>query len=73
MRLINATTLTIHEFVDADAAPSYAILSHTWGEEECSLRDVQEGRAVGMKGYAKINHCCSQALKEGLSWAWVDT
>jgi hypothetical protein len=73
MRLIKADSLTIEEFADVHAAPPYAILSHTWGEEECSLRDVREGVAPTKKGFAKIKFCCDQALQDGLAWAWVDT
>ncbi|OOF92107.1 hypothetical protein ASPCADRAFT_518000 [Aspergillus carbonarius ITEM 5010] len=46
MRLINVEgyetgSLKIEEFYDEDIPP-YAILSHTWGEEEVTLRDMEE-------------------------------
>ncbi|KAE9571193.1 Vegetative incompatibility protein HET-E-1 [Colletotrichum fructicola] len=39
MRLINANTLELEEFFD-DNIPRYAILSHTWGQEEVSFQDL---------------------------------
>lgn len=38
MRLINATTFELKDFFDADL-PTYAILSHRWGENEVSYQD----------------------------------
>ncbi len=38
MRLINTRTLELHEFFD-HCVPSYAIVSHTWGDEEITLQD----------------------------------
>jgi len=38
MRLINTKSLDLEEFFEEDI-PDYAILSHTWGEEEVSLQD----------------------------------
>lgn len=38
MRLINVDTLEL-EFFEEDSAPKYAILSHTWGDEETSLQE----------------------------------
>lgn len=75
MRLINAKTLKIQEFPSEDAYPPYAILSHTWGspEQECTLQSMNDPDISFRIGYTKIKHCCVQALKDGLSWAWVDT
>src|SRR5690348_8811033 len=46
MRLLHTKTLLLHEFVDSDL-PKYAILSHTWGNEEISF---QEWRMSGGEG-----------------------
>lgn len=75
MRLINAKTLGIQEFPSEDAYPPYAILSHTWGppEQECTLQSMTQPDVSSRAGYSKIKLCCDQALKDGLSWAWVDT
>jgi hypothetical protein len=76
MRLIHATTLEIYEFLNEAQIPPFAILSHTWGEEECTLQQMQDPIASLVsrrKGYKKIQLCCEQALKDGLGWAWIDT
>ncbi len=72
MRLINTTTFDVCEF-PGDSTADYAILSHTWGEEECTLRDMLRHDAELRKGYTKIKFCCEQAVRDGLNWAWVDT
>ncbi|KAI5462202.1 heterokaryon incompatibility protein-domain-containing protein [Mariannaea sp. PMI_226] len=74
MRLINVETLQMEEFF-GDAIPKYAILSHTWGEEEVSFDDWhQPERAARMKGYAKIMGTCSFVSGiTGLNYVWVDT
>ncbi|KAL2105093.1 hypothetical protein VUR80DRAFT_9008 [Thermomyces stellatus] len=73
MRLINTTTLQLRFF--ASNEPPYAILSHTWGEEEVLFQDMKDGpeRAARLKGFAKIRNCCRQAVRDGYEWAWVDT
>ncbi|KAK5656578.1 hypothetical protein OQA88_4557 [Cercophora sp. LCS_1] len=39
MRLLNATTLRVEEFFND--VPPHAILSHTWGDEEMTLADME--------------------------------
>ncbi len=74
MRLINVDSLSFEEFIHE--VPSYAILSHTWGEdkEELSFLDVQEGNVSkeGI-GLVKLQGCCTQAKKDGLQYVWIDT
>ncbi|KAH9908217.1 HET-domain-containing protein [Xylariomycetidae sp. FL2044] len=67
MRLLNAHTfiITDHNAIDT---PPYAILSHTWGEEEVTFVDMTEGKAKSMKGYSKIEGCCKQAISDGLEF-----
>ncbi|SPO04558.1 uncharacterized protein DNG_07243 [Cephalotrichum gorgonifer] len=75
MRLLNANTIKLEEFNEADAPP-YAILSHTWGSQEVTFQEIQgDGLVPGSKaaGYEKISRTCRQALKQGLGYAWVDT
>ncbi|KAI0806359.1 HET-domain-containing protein [Xylaria sp. FL0064] len=74
MRLLNCKTLTFEEFVQQDI-PRYAILSHTWGDEEVSLCDMKNDKATAskLKGYAKIEATCRIAQEQGLDYAWVDT
>jgi hypothetical protein len=73
MRLLNTRDLKLHEFM-GDFDEPYAILSHTWGSEECTLQHmltpaVAESRA----GFRKIKDCCKLARQNGFEWAWVDT
>lgn len=72
MRLINVSTMLVEEFISADV-PQYAILSHTWEEEEVSLQDMKSLVAKSKKGYGKIEATCILAAAEGLAYAWVDT
>jgi len=72
MRLINTSTLEIHEF-PGDSDKDYAILSHTWDKEECTFQDMSTWSVKLKRGFAKIEFCCKQAAQDGLEWAWVDT
>lgn len=73
MRLIKTDTFQISGFPDVERAPPFAVLSHTWGDQECSLQDMDDPGVKSRAGYRKIKYCCEQALKDGLKWAWVDT
>jgi len=42
MRLINSVTRDFEEFIGSDI-PKYAILSHTWGDEEISFQEMAYG------------------------------
>jgi hypothetical protein len=53
--------------------PRYAILSHRWGEEEVTFRDLAKGGAKKMAGYSKIQFCGEQARRDGLQYFWLDT
>ncbi|CCD42655.1 similar to kinesin light chain 1 [Botrytis cinerea T4] len=57
--------------------PAYAILSHTWGEEEVVYQDLENGKdkskAVNKAGWKKIQFCAKQAAVDGLEYFWVDT
>lgn len=55
--------------------PLYAILSHTWGQEEVSYNDIlkSDGKEKGKIGYEKIRFCAGQAARDGLKYIWVDT
>jgi hypothetical protein len=71
MHLLNTTTLKLKYFIED--IPLYAILSHTWGDEEVTFDDIDKPHAVDMKGYHKILKSCAQALEDGYEWIWVDT
>jgi len=42
MRLLNAETFTRADFNNESTVPDYAILSHTWGDDEVTFRDFAE-------------------------------
>lgn len=74
MRLVNVKTLKLEKFLD-DKVPPYAILSHTWkDDEELSFRDIEEGKInkPGI-GSVKLQRCCKQAERDGLGYTWIDT
>jgi len=77
MRLINCQTLEIEEF-NEESLPAFAILSHTWGNDEVSFEIMKASGGTGGhlrdgNGYKKIKETCRMAKMEGLSHAWVDT
>jgi len=64
--------LVLREFL-GENVPAYAILSHTWGDEEVSFRDVEADAGKNMAGWKKIDFCAKQAGADGLRYIWVDT
>lgn len=57
-----------------DNIPTYAILSHTWGEDgEVSYNELVAGTGKNKPGYKKIEFCVEQAARDGLQYSWVDT
>lgn len=89
MWLINTTTLELHNFLDARAAPPYAILSHCWGKDEMNFKDFRKTRNCRGSGYQKIVDSCRVLRNsffeiwtisgtetfpiEELKWIWIDT
>lgn len=71
MRLINASTGQLEYFFED--VPKYAILSHTWEDEEVTFQEFSKLSAKTKKGYLKIERSCRIALLHGLQYAWVDT
>jgi hypothetical protein len=86
MRLIEASTLKLVSRRENDLPP-YAILSHTWGNDEdevsfhdmmaftiSSVESISNTRIVLQKlGFAKIRESARLALADGLSYVWIDT
>ncbi|KAL9624806.1 MAG: hypothetical protein Q9204_007842, partial [Flavoplaca sp. TL-2023a] len=72
MRLLDTKTLEYVEIVRPEEV-EYAILSHTWGEEEVSLEDFLKPESKQLQGYKKIKGCCTQAYDDGYAYVWVDT
>ncbi|TGJ83330.1 hypothetical protein E0Z10_g5412 [Xylaria hypoxylon] len=72
MYLLNVHTRQLQEFI-ADEMPPFAILSHTWGEDEVLYQDLQDPKHKEKLGYAKIEGCCRQAIRDKIEFVWVDT
>ncbi|KAM0561074.1 hypothetical protein ACHAPJ_003575 [Fusarium lateritium] len=77
MRLVNTKTLQLESL--GEGAEKYAILSHTWGNEEVLFDDIQnptrmeEIRKKNGAGYRKISQSCEKALSRGFDYIWIDT
>ncbi|GLB12364.1 hypothetical protein AtubIFM57258_010046 [Aspergillus tubingensis] len=77
MRLLNTCLsdtgdFVIQEFFDYELPP-YAILSHTWGNEEVTFQEINAASAKEKSGYNKIIQCCSVARADGHKYVWIDT
>ena len=74
MRLLqynNDGGFSLTKFFESDI-PKYAILSHRWGTEEVTFKDLLEGTSKNNAGYGKIQFCGEQAKRNGLQYFWVD-
>lgn len=75
MRLLNTTTLTLETFRGTDL-PRYAILSHTWGEDEILFEDVQHNSFKQWRkrsGAAKVIDSAKKAGTNGFEYIWIDS
>ncbi|KAI1133954.1 HET-domain-containing protein [Hypoxylon sp. FL0543] len=75
MRLIDVKTLELKEFFGSKT-PRYAILSHTWGDQEVTFQEWERRSDSAVKrkdGYAKIVGACHLAKADGLQYLWCDT
>lgn len=75
MRLINVESLQLEDFSTSSTTPEYAILSHTWGDEEVTFQDMSSSlrKFSRKKGYSKIQKTCEIAKTHGIRYTWVDT
>ncbi|CAN9256395.1 unnamed protein product [Alternaria alternata] len=85
MRLLHTATASdgklrwTEDYVRSQDIPPYAILSHTWGEQEVifdDLKSLDNTNDVGLEkeaGWDKIRFCARQAERDGLDYFWVDT
>ena len=71
MRLLNTHTRLVYEFTGK--VPVYAILSHTWGDDEVSLEHIKFGHAKQRKAFSKLLGACEQAMNDHYEWLWIDT
>lgn len=53
----------------------YAILSHTWGndEDEVTFDNVQHDHERSKTGWAKLRFCAERARIDGIQYFWIDT
>ena len=72
MRLLQTKTREFVEFFDSQI-PRYAILSHRWGKDEVTFKEMRKGTAPKGAGMAKIENFCLLAAERGNEWAWIDT
>lgn len=72
MRLINTSTLELRDF-SMSTIPEYAILSHTWSNDEVTFKDMASPNRVHKKGWHKIVETCQLARERSIGFAWVDT
>lgn len=75
MWLIDTASLCLKFFPNTKVAPPYAILSHTWEDEELSFQDFADLSKVShKKGLTKVTNFCRLLSNEhGWRYAWVDT
>jgi hypothetical protein len=76
MRLLQSDddgNLSLTEFFKS-AIPNYAILSHRWGTDEVTFKDLADGTSKSKpSGYSKIQFCGEQARRDSLKYFWVNT
>ncbi|TFK55908.1 HET-domain-containing protein, partial [Heliocybe sulcata] len=81
LRLVDTTTLTLTEHRDPQNIPHYAILSHTWGndDEEVTFQDILNANGkppasiARRPGYLKLVCSCTIARASGFKYIWIDT
>ncbi|KAF5348061.1 hypothetical protein D9758_010001 [Tetrapyrgos nigripes] len=68
------STYIVDSFSNRDI-PSYAILSHTWGDDEITLADLDSPlpNLVNSSGYRKLESSCKIAHDGGFTYIWIDT
>ncbi|ROW04542.1 hypothetical protein VMCG_05120 [Cytospora schulzeri] len=76
MWLIDTSSLKLKEILELQDC-KYAILSHTWEEDEVNFQEMKaEPRLTSLltkAGYLKIKKTCEVAREKGYDYAWVDT
>ncbi|KAJ9614401.1 hypothetical protein H2200_002537 [Cladophialophora chaetospira] len=77
MWLLDTSSLRLKYFTAASKI-KYAILSHTWDDEEITFQDITrietgDVRRTTSSGFRKIKHACKIAKSQNLGWCWIDT
>ncbi|KAF6821007.1 het domain-containing protein [Colletotrichum sojae] len=71
MRLLNVKTRKLKEYFDNP--PTYAILSHCWGEDEVLFQDLDRPDHTSKLGYSRVDGFCTLAASHGFEYVWIDT
>jgi hypothetical protein len=74
MWLLHTETGVLEEFVESNTPP-YAILSHTWMNEEITFVGMQnwDDKIRSKAGFKKIRKFCTLARSHGFLYGWADT
>jgi hypothetical protein len=73
MRLLDTSTLQLADFFGRPI-PRYAILSHTWEDDEVLFQDMADlVNARSKAGFAKIEGACALAASNTFQYIWIDT
>ncbi|ETS80244.1 hypothetical protein PFICI_07773 [Pestalotiopsis fici W106-1] len=78
MRLLNTKTLLLEQ-IQSIGTTRYAILSHTWGDDEVLFEDIPKRKSLfgcnwKKKGGAyKVIKTAERARQDGLDYVWIDT
>jgi len=77
MHLLHVKTRKLETYFDRKV-PEYAILSHTWGDNEFTFQDFRDAKRGWWKRRItpwskKIDGCCAQAASDGIQYVWIDT
>ncbi|KAF5363158.1 hypothetical protein D9758_008344 [Tetrapyrgos nigripes] len=80
MRLLHTSRYELREFSGPDnAIPEYAILSHTWEDDEVLFSDfrcqssLEKAKSEKTRSWHKLLKTCERAKYDGLEWVWIDT
>ncbi|KAK5675325.1 hypothetical protein LTS10_012091 [Elasticomyces elasticus] len=72
MWLIDVRTYKLKSFFDSNIPP-YAILSHTWGDDELTFHGVQNPESSTWPSFEKVRRTCQLAFENDLDYVWIDT
>jgi hypothetical protein len=72
MRLLHTKKIELQEFGPREV-PNYAILSHTWEEEEVTLQDIKTNEAMEPTRLRKSLKGMLVAAADGFDYIWIDT
>jgi hypothetical protein len=68
--------LELMDVEESTLSRNYAILSHTWLDnesDEVTFQDLKQREFKHKPGYSKLQFCSQQAEKDGFEYVWIDT